>query len=372
MTAVEQAFSSRAEVRPYRVVEKVRESDVITSFLLAPADGSALLPFEAGQFLTFRFEGLSSQGPIWRNYSLSGSPGWTDRYRISVKREPASSPEYSAGVVSNHLHDKVEVGSLLWARGPEGRFVLDSRSGRPVVLLAAGVGLTPLLSMAHALAEGDRRRVTLVHCCENGSVRALGPEIAELAERSGMNVHVCYRTPGCHEVPGQDFHSTGVITRKLLQSLLPLDDYDFYLCGPSAFMQATFGHLMSLGVPEERVHYEFFGPATVLRKKVVEAPVEPEAEADLPAAADGDADVVDFSTSGISARWDSSCESLLDFAEMQGLSPAFSCRAGICNSCMCGLSEGEVDYVTEPLDMPPEGKVLICCAKPRGRVVLKI
>ncbi|WP_442581176.1 2Fe-2S iron-sulfur cluster-binding protein [Mesorhizobium sp. ASY16-5R] len=348
----------------------MRESAVIASFYLEPADGQPLMPFSPGQFLTFSIEGVSPGGTIWRNYSLSGSPHWSDRYRISVKREPASAPTYGPGLSSNYLHDDVNVGDLLWARGPEGRFMLDLQSSRPVVLLSGGVGLTPLVAMAHALARQGERKVRFIHACESGEVHALGDEIRRLAT-TGLSTHFCYRNPRADDALGRDFDTHGIVTRELLQSLLPLDDYEFYLCGPSGFMQGVFGHLLSLGVRDERIRYEFFGPATVLR---AQPPLVTKASSKTAeksgSSSDSAARLIRFADTGVTISWDESFDCLLDFAEAQGLNPAFSCRAGICSTCMCDLREGQVDYPIEPLEMPPEGKVLICCAKPRGDVVL--
>lgn len=357
-------------VRPYRVARKVRESAVITSFYLEPADGQPLAPFSPGQFLTFRMDGIAPGRTIWRNYSLSGSPHWSDHYRISVKREPAAAPAYAPGLSSNHLHDGVNVGDLLWARGPEGRFMLDQQSSRPVVLLSGGVGLTPLVAMAHALAGQGQREVRFIHACESGEVHALGDEIRRLAT-ARLRTHFCYRNPAAGDALGRDFDTHGVVTRELLQSLLPLDDYEFYLCGPSGFMQGVFGHLMSLGVRDERIRYEFFGPATVLRaEQPIMTPAPPRAAEKGGSSSNGTTPLIRFAATDLTVAWDESFDCLLDFAEAQGLNPAFSCRAGICSTCMCDLTEGQVDYPIEPLEMPPEGKVLICCAKPRGDIVL--
>lgn len=357
--------------RSYRVVRKVPESTVITSFYLEAADDELLAPFTPGQFLTFKIEGLAP-GVIWRNYSLSGSPEWKATYRISVKREPAADPAYVPGLVSNHLHDQVNVGDVLVARGPEGRFTLDTQSDRPVVLLSGGVGLTPLVSMMHALARQRGRSTTFVHACENGSVHALGAEVRALAaEFPNLRTCFCYRTPGAGDVEGRDFDAPGIVSRELLQLLLPIDDYDFYLCGPPAFMEGVFGHLISLGVREERIRYEFFGPATVIRSTKTAAPTAVRAES-VPIADGGNVAMVSFTEFGITVPWDPKFECLLDFAEAQGLDPAFSCRAGICSSCECELSKGELDYPVEPLEMPPDGRALICCATPRGSISLKI
>src|SRR5690606_17561274 len=138
-----------------------------------------------------RLEGVAPSGTTWRNYSLSGSPAWMDTYRITVKREPAA-PGHGPGLGSGYLHDQISVGDLLWARGPEGHFVLDPTSARPAVLLSGGVGLTPLVAMAHALARDGRRRGWFIHACDSGAVHAMGAEISALAAGSeNLSVHVC-------------------------------------------------------------------------------------------------------------------------------------------------------------------------------------
>ncbi len=376
-----QATPPKIATRRYRVARKVRESEIITSFYLAPADGEALAPFRPGQFLTFQLQDPPRGGVVRRNYSLSGSADWPEHYRISVKREPASGAGHPPGLVSNHLHDSIEVGAELEARGPDGRFVLDAGAARPVVLLSGGVGLTPLVAMAHALAREGRRRTHFIHACENGRAHALSREMRQLSRTApNLHLHVCYRNPDASDELGRDYDSEGLITPALLQALLPLDDYDFYLCGPGPFMQSVFTQLVELGVREERIRYEFFGPATLLRASpplIKEAgALAPSAQAasglSAPATATTDALTVTFSRSGLSVAWDPSFETLLDFAEAQGLTPAFSCRAGICSTCMCDMPAGEVDYVAEPLDEPPQGKALLCCSRPRSDVVIAL
>ena len=150
----------------------------------------------------------------------------------------------------------------------------------------------------------------------------------------------------------------------LLRDLLPPAAYDFYLCGPPPFMKSLFRGLLDWGVPETRIHYEFFGPATVLKESG-----EPAAKGTT---SDTDWQQVTFARAGITVTWDASVESILELAEAHGLHPAFSCRSGICHTCMSRLLEGEVDYTTEPADMPDPGSVLICCAQPRSGVVLDI
>ena len=244
------------------------------------------------------------------------------------------------------------------------------------MLLSGGVGLTPLVAMAHSLCAEGTRRTWFIHACEGSGVHALGEEIRRLPKRCDkLKVHVCYRAVASHDQLGVNHDSEGLVTRELLQSLLPLDDYDFYLCGPAPFMEAVYSLLEDLGVREERIRYEFFGPATILKRRPprVESAVAA-APADL-ASDDGTAPaarVITFAKSGRTAVWTDSCDNLLEFAEAQALNPAFSCRAGICFTCACGILEGDVDYHMEPLDTPPPGVVLLCCSRPRGSVTLAL
>ncbi|WP_320213363.1 2Fe-2S iron-sulfur cluster-binding protein [Mesorhizobium australafricanum] len=353
---------------------KVRESATISSFYLEPVAADGWRPFEPGQFLVFRMPVQGSSDFVLRNYSVSCSPRQQGSYRITVKREAAPNGDVPDGVSSCYLHDHVEVGDVLLAEGPRGDFVLDSESKRPVVLLSGGVGLTPLVAMLHALATTERK-VLFIHACDNGDVHALRDEVEMIAaSRPGMTAHFCYRFPTSNDRAAGRHHSEGVVTRELLQQLLPLDDCDFYLCGPSPFMQAVHGMLRGLGVPRQRIAHEFFGPATVLETPAEPAPAEPApvGPSPAPAVVMGGAMTVEFRKSGRAAVWDPTAASLLAFAEDQGLSPDFSCRAGICGTCKSRLVSGEVAYFEEPLDEPPHGEVLLCCSKPRGSVVLDL
>lgn len=382
--------------RDYRVLEKLRESDVITSFVLEPVDG-VMPPYQPGQYLVFRLE-IDGQ-TVLRNYSVSGDPDCTDRLRISVKHEKAPAGlNVADGVASTWLHQHVQPGEVLSAAGPMGEFVLDESSQRPVVLLSGGVGQTPLLSMLHRLLKRSQRKVYVIHACDNSAVHAFADEMRELvAQREGVQLYFCYRNPTEHDEQVGLHHVSGLITREQLQRWLPLDDYEFYLCGPSAFMQSNYGVLRSLGVARDRIHYEFFGPATVLENTLADdvaasavqdqmrlAPssrvVANASELDSPVeavrgtatAAEDAAQTVTFLPDGRQAQWHEDCPSLLDLAEETGLNPDFNCRAGLCNTCMCTLVSGEVDYFEEPLDPVPEGKVLLCCSRPRGPVAVEL
>ena len=152
----------------------------------------------------------------------------------------------------------------------------------------------------------------------------------------------------------------------LLKKALPPAAYDFYLCGPTPFMKSLYNGLLKWGVAETRINYEFFGPVSKLKEGA-------ETARKRAAVSDSDAELeVSFAKAGLTAKWDPSFETILDFAEAQGLRPDFSCRTGICHTCMSKLIEGEVEYVTEPLDMPDPGCVLICCSKPKTNVVVEV
>lgn len=359
-------IAARSGFRDLKVVAKVRESSIISSFHLEPVDPDGWHAFQPGQFLVFRIPVTGERKFVLRNYSISCSPSCKGSYRITVKREAAPTPGIPNGLSSCYLHDDIEVGDLLEAAGPRGDFVLDRSSKRPVVLLSGGVGLTPMVSMLQELAVGTERQVFFIHACENGDVHALRDEVNELAaSRAGVDVHFCYRSPTERDTAAGRHHSEGIISRELLQSLLPLDDYDIYLCGPPPFMQAVYRIICDLGVPKHRIAYEFFGPGTVLEPRPASTPSRP-----VPAESLAGAVTVEFRKSGLKAVWDGKAESLLAFAEEQGLSLDFSCRAGICGACKSHLLVGEVVYFEEPLEELGDGEVLLCCSKPQGPIVI--
>lgn len=367
------------QFKPYKVVAKTQESACISAFTLEAADGSALPTWQPGQYLIFKFD-LHGQSYL-RHYSIAAAPGNPAGLRIAVKREtaPAAFPDAPAGVISQHLHDVVQVGDTLVAAGPLGDFVLDQSSHRPVLLISGGVGVTPVLAMLQQLVQHSDRRVDFIHGCQDGTLHAFAGEVQALvAQRANVHSHLCYVAPTDTDRQHAAFHVEGLLTREHLQSWLPLDDYECYVCGPTPFMQAVWQMLRSLGIAQERIHYEFFGTATVLDKEPAgsEAATADDAAVTVLATAvqavDASGETVEFVGKTAALAWDPAHTSLLDFAEAQGLEPYFNCRSGLCNSCMCTLVSGEVDYIEEPLDMPPEGKVLLCCSKPRGAVVIAL
>ncbi|WP_227246624.1 FAD-binding oxidoreductase [Paraburkholderia caribensis] len=364
---------SASRFRRFRVARRTQESASIVSFDLVPVDGGALTPFVAGQYVTVRLP-LPSGERLLRTYSLSGDPADNTRWRFSVKHERGGDA-VPAGRGSSHLHERVQAGDELELAGPSGAFVCGDEVTRPVVLMSGGVGLTPLVSMLHRLRTmngAHSRRVYFIHACENGAVHAFRREVETVAAaHPNVRVHVCYRRPSAEDRAMKYFDSEGLISRDTLQGLLPLDDYEVYLCGPPAFMQSNWRLLRSLGIERGRIHYEFFGPATVLEDNVVEAPLSEKPHAEIRMATDTET-TVRFHPRADPVAWDPACGSLLEFAEQHGYAPAFSCRIGVCNTCVTGLVDGKIEYTEEPLEPPSEGTLLLCCAKPAGSVTLAL
>lgn len=366
--------SATAPFRPFKLVSKIRESETITSFVLKPVGKGVWQDFEAGQFLTLQVP-TATGATVLRTYTVSSSPRQTGFYRISVKREAAPGADVPAGLCSAWLHDELEPGMVLHAAPPRGGFRLDRASSRPVLLLSGGVGVTPMLPMFDLLARESDRQVWFIHACENEAVQAFRDEVSSLAAlRPGLHLHTCYRKPMDDTTPtALPRHSRGLLSRATLQALLPLDDYEVYLCGPPPFMRALYRLLLELGIRSERIAYEFFGPANLMTEdmpeRAVAAPVIATGGSMIPRS---DAIWVVLTRSGREFAWNAGSSSLLAFLEDQGMEPAFSCRAAICGTCEQGLVSGEVQYDEYPLDPLEEGRILLCCSRPVSSIVLDL
>lgn len=260
--------------RNFVVDKKVRESDVITSFYLIPEDGKAIADYKPGQYIGVKFNIPGEQYTHHRQYSLSDAPG-KDYYRISVKREDTSG-EKAAGIVSNYLHRHVQEGDVVQVSAPAGDFVLDTESELPVVLISGGVGLTPLVSMLNTLIEKQpEREVTFIHAAINSRYHAMGEHIAQLAaNHNNVNYYVCYESPTEEDKARRNYDKEGYIDLDWLKSVLPHNQSKFYFCGPIPFMRAINRALKQWSVPEENIHYEFFGPAGSLEEEPSEVEVQ--------------------------------------------------------------------------------------------------
>lgn len=351
------AEAKRNAWRSFRVARIEDESSVIRSFYFEPTDGEGLLPFEAGQFLTLRLSPDSAAQPVIRTYTVSSAPGEA-LYRISVKRE-------ADGLVSKHLHDTLKVGDSIEMMAPRGDFFIDPTEIRPAVLLAGGVGITPMISMArHVAREGVRTRhlrsLTVLHAAQTTAQRAFADDLRELDRSTdgAIRYYSFIGQPTPNDKPGEDFNGTGRITADALRQVLALDDYDFYLCGPPSFMQGLYDTLRDLGVRDARIFAEAFGPAALTRRPDQNAAP---AATSIPEAEDA---VITFAKSGVEQRWSAGEATILETAEAHGLTPAFGCRNGVCGTCAVKLKSGAVAYRTPPSATPAADEVLICCAVP--------
>lgn len=355
MEARKQAELQRNVWRPLRVTKIRNESSVIRSFTFEPIDDHPLLPFQAGQFLTIRFLPEGAEPQI-RNYTISSAPDDVG-YRISVKREPG-------GPVSNYLHETLNVGDVIETMAPQGSFYLDALEKRPAVLIAGGVGITPMMSMMrHVMNETVRKRftrsLTVIHAARTTQQRAFADDLraAEAATGGKIRYVSVISNPGEIEKAGHDFDATGHIDADLLRSYLALDDYDYFLCGPPSFMQAVYDSLCMLGASDARIFAESFGPAALSRSTDDGSPViDSESEAEMTN--------IKFNASGFEQRWEKGDATLLETAEAHGLSPGFSCRSGTCGSCATKMLSGSVVYRTPVTAEHTDDEVLICCAVP--------
>lgn len=262
----EQSNGGWAGFREFRVTQKVKESDVITSFYLVPNDGKAIPTFEPGQYISLKVRIPGDTYTHIRQYSLSDSPG-KSYYRISVKRESGASGKVS-GRVSVYLHDQITEGDVLLLSAPAGDFTLNQQDSRPVIFTSGGVGLTPMISMLNTLVETNPTRpVTFIHAAQNGNVHAMKKAVEEIAAKHPqVTVHWCYNHPTLRDRTMEAFHKEGYIDLPWLQSVVPTKDASFYFCGPIPFMKTIYNALKTMDIPEEDIHYEFFGPSGSLEQ----------------------------------------------------------------------------------------------------------
>jgi ferredoxin-NADP reductase/MOSC domain-containing protein YiiM len=348
--------------RPLRVARKVRESSDVTSLVLEPMDGQPVAAALPGQFVVLRLGPASDAPALMRSYSLSGEPN-TAHYRVSVKRE-------AHGAASVYVDDELRVGDIVNASAARGSFTL--RPGdTPVVLLSAGIGVTPVLAMLHALAaEASTREIWWLHGARNGQEHPFVEETRGLLKAlAHSHSHVSYSAPDPQDRPGVDFDARGRLNMQAIEQLSLPRLGDFYICGPSAFMNDLTAGLAAWGVAPGRIHTEIFGAGPSLTPGIA---ASPRRLPHLPAEPAGSGALVSFARSGLNVRWGSTFSSLLELAEACDVPVRWSCRTGVCHSCETALVAGTVGYRPAPVDAPAEGNVLICCAQPEGDIVIDL
>ncbi len=356
--------------RNFVVKRKIKESQEITSFYLQPQDGEPITDFKPGQFLTIKLDVPQQERPVIRTYSLSDYPQSTDYYRLSIKREGSPKDlDVPPGVASNFMHDRISEGSIIPCKPPNGKFFIDVATSNPAVLISNGVGITPMISMAKACShKNPNRHIWFLHGARNGDYHACREEVNAIAN-DAPNLHINKSFSRPQPEDEGKYHRQGYVDRQLLEkSVIPeinqihgSSDAEYYLCGSPKFMDSIRSGLNELGVPEDKVFFESFGGGKTKGK----------AESTAQSAADT-AEIV-FARSGKTLNWTKDDGTILEFAEANNIDPPYSCRQGVCLTCMCELQEGEVEYTEPPTNEPDQGSVLICISKPKtSKLVLDL
>lgn len=339
------------------VVDKiVEESTTIKSFYLSKANGEAIEEYLPGQFVAIA--AVINEHKLVRNYTLSDAPN-KGYFRLTVKRE-------DQGALSRYLHDSIQEEDILLVSQPGGRFHLDVNADSPIVLISGGVGITPMLSMAeYATVHQPDRPIHFLHSSTNISVQPMQERLKEMKnDFKHFNLTVFHTAP-TNMAKGVDYDIEGVITKDHIKINLSNALADYYLCGPTAFMEAMYSHLIELGVSSNKIHYEFFGEGKSLG-------VTKEPANNTNTQKENKTMKVTFSKSDIVADWAPDTPSILELAEANAMTPDFSCRMGTCSMCETSLISGEIEYEPAPFMEAEEGKIFICCARPVSDVVVDL
>lgn len=361
----EQAESGWNGIRKFSVVKKIPECEDVNAFYLKPHDGRPLPQFKPGQYLTFQLDLPGRDKPLIRCYSLSDSPHQKEYYRVTIKKEkaPPDKPELPHGAGSGYFTDVVKEGDILNVKAPTGHFCLDMAKTNPIVLLAGGVGITPMLCMANAIAaSGSKREAYFFFGVRNVREHIHKVELEKLAaENDNIHLHIAYSKPSEKDVKGKDYHHEGRVGIELLKEILPSNNFEYYLCGSGAFMKSLTDGLEAWGVPESVVHFEAFGPASVKKKAAAPTPEETTHLAKIN---------ITFARSNKTVRWEPSAENILEFARAQGVKIDSGCCAGSCGSCVVAIKSGDVDYLKKPDASPEAGTCFTCVCRPKNHLVL--
>ncbi len=362
--AAKPIFKAWSGSRPFQVAAVVDEAVDCKSYYLVPVDGHPLPRFEPGQFLTFSLLIDPHQKPLVRCYSLSDRP-CEDYYRITVKqaRPPAGNAELPLGLGSTYFHQHVHAEKTLDVQSPQGAFFLDPTDDAPVVLIGAGIGITPILSMANTIAHERSEQTAYVFAgFGNSREHPFRQQMQELhADSENMQFDISYSRPMPADNIGRDYDHRGYVDVTRLRQVLPSNNFRFYVCGPAGMMETLVPALRAWGVPESHIRFEAFGPATVKGMKQVRTTDD---------IAKGPCQV-EFLLAGASLAWDGGYESLLEFAESQGVPLDYGCRAGNCGQCLVSVRSGNVDHIQAPGMPLEENQCLTCIGVPHGDVVLE-
>jgi ferredoxin-NADP reductase len=354
-----------------RVAQIVRETPTVLTFRLADPAGDRL-PFDflPGQFLQVEVEPDPGK-PVRRSYTIASSPTQRAFVELTIKRE-------EQGAVSRHLHDEIAAGDLLKVTGPFGAFTFTGTDADSIVLIAGGVGITPMMSVLRYLTDTAWAGEIYFLYGARSTEEFVFREEFERLERRFPNLHVIatmQRSPGTVWLGLE-----GPFTKEILSGAVPeIAKRRIHLCGPPGMMTAMKKHLEDLGVPEAQLHTEAFGPASIpvdpgaIETKTASTPNEaapvPVSAAPTRTGAAVAETTITFSVSGVSAALPAD-QTVLEAAEGAGVEIPYSCRSGECGVCVTKLIDGEVTMAVEtglaPSDKA-EGYILACQAKSTGK-----
>lgn len=367
-------------VRCVRIVNETADVKTFT-FESYPA---IQFDYQPGQFVTLE---LNIDGELVnRSYSISSTPSRPHTLEITVKRVPAppDQPAIPSGLVSNWLHDALNVGDSIKLNGPFGKFTCLPQIAPKLLLLSAGSGITPMMSMSRWIADRIAATdVVFFHCARTPRDIIFRQELEMLTTRLA-NFRLAISTTRS-EIGQPWLGLTGRLTAAMLQTIAPdWQERTVYVCGPAGFMQETQALLAGLGFPMQNYHEESFGaPKKAPKKAVVASSVEPVsasglaasglAASGLTASASTSTKVV-FAQSGKEVSTDGSA-SILEIAEQEGIKIRSSCKQGVCGACKKRKLSGEVKYSSDPdaLDQSDQdaGYILVCVAHPVGPVTVE-
>jgi ferredoxin-NADP reductase/MOSC domain-containing protein YiiM len=344
--------------RPFVIQHTRMECEGVRSFELTAADGTTAPAFLPGQHIAVRIHPAEDGVPLIRMYSLCGPQG-APCLRIAVKRE-------ANGAGGIYMHEQMHEGDILEISAPRGTFTLSEDTG-PLVLLSAGVGVTPLLSILHKVAALDPgRELWWIHSCRNGAYEAFREETRSLGMRlSAFHRVLIYSSPNDDEIYRIDYDIKGHLDLQALQAMQLPTESEYYLCGPTGYLDNIITALKEIGVANSKIKSELFGSYS---EQVGGGGKIPHS----PAENTGQGPLVTFSKSKVSFRWHPRFGSLLEAAEACDVPVLWSCRMGVCHRCETGVIDGQVTYSPTPLDPPADGNVLICCSTPTSPIDLDL
>ncbi len=346
--------------RKLRVTEISKENGNVASLYLAADDGTALPAFEAGQYLTLRVGGAATPVPV-RSYSLS-SPADHGTYRISVKQEPH-------GVASTYLNHQVQPGAILDVAAPRGDFVLGPGTG-PVLLVSAGIGVTPVLSILHQLAAGPSQRdIWWLYGARGPREHPFAAEARTLLAALPHTHELIYYSAATPAERRQAHASPGRLTKEALSALAIPPEASAYVCGPASFMADMRDALTAIGLDQTAIRAELFGALPSINPGITGQVIKPPHQ---PPGPSGPGPQITFSRSGITVPFGGPYRNVLDLADACDVPTRWSCRTGVCHTCVTPLLAGTIAYTPDPLDPPADDQVLICCAQPTTDVVLDL